>query len=89
LSSGGGLRAWFITLVRGSFATWAEYLAITATNLFWATVYVILTALLITFALFFRSGNRACASQVIVWSYLLSTNAFAIFLSLALAWSPH
>ena len=41
-----------ITLVLGTFATWTDFLAVAAINIFWATLAIIATASLITGGLF-------------------------------------
>ena len=41
-----------ITLVLGTFATWTDFLAMAATNIFWATLAIIATSALITGGLF-------------------------------------
>lgn len=41
-----------ITLVLGTFATWTDFLAVAAINIFWATLAIIATAALITGGLF-------------------------------------
>jgi len=40
-----------VTLVLGTFATWTDFVAVAAINIFWATVAIIATAALITGAL--------------------------------------